>query len=117
MTNREFLSAVANSNVADDIKTYALEAVEKLDARNAKRSSKPSKTAIENEPVKAQILEFITNSGGTCIASVIGEAIGITTNKASSLCGQLVEAGKLAVTDVKVPKQGKRKGYSIPTEE
>lgn len=117
MTNREFLTAVANSSLSDDLTTYAAEQIAKLDMRNAarkeKQSSKPSKTAIENEPIKASIMEFLSAQSEPMIAADIAENIGITTAKASSLLRQLGEAGKVVKSEVKIPKKGKVKGYSI----
>lgn len=113
MTNREFYTAIANGAMNDDLVAFAQEAIVKMDERNAKRNSKPSKTAVENEPIKAQIVEFITKRNEFCIAGAIAEALEISTQKASALCRQLVEAGKLSEKEVKVPKQGKRKAYGI----
>ena len=58
MTNREFLTVVANAEVSAEVKEFALESLAKMDARNAKRSSKPSKTALANAPLKEAILAF-----------------------------------------------------------
>ena len=113
MTNREFYTAVANGAMDDWIKAFAEEAIAKMDERNAKRSSKPSKTAVENEPIKTQIVEFITKRNEFCIAGAIAEALEISTQKASALCRQLVNDGKLVEKEVKVPKQGKRKAYGL----
>ena len=117
MTNREFLTAVANSSLSDDLTTYAAEQIVKLDMRNAarkeKQSSKPSKTAIENEPIKASIMEFLSAQSEPMIAADIAENIGITTAKASSLLRQLADAGKVVKSEVKIPKKGKVKGYAI----
>lgn len=113
MTNREFYTAVAQGAMNDELMAFAQEAIVKMDERNAKRNSKPSKAAIENEPIKAQIVDFVTKRNEFCIAGTIADALGITTQKASALCRQLVADGKLAEQVVKVPKQGKRKAYSV----
>lgn len=113
MTNREFLNTIINSTMDDEIKAFAKEALQKMDERNAKRSSKPSKTSIENAPIKGSIMEFISNRNEFCIAGAIAEALEISTQKASALCRQLVADGKLVEKEVKVPKQGKRKAYGI----
>ena len=113
MTNREFYTAIAQGAMNDELIAFAQEAIVKMDERNAKRSSKPSKTAVENEPIKAQIVEFITKRNEFCIAGAIAEALEISTQKASALCRQLVADGKLVEKEVKVPKQGKRKAYGI----
>ena len=113
MTNRAFYTAITQGTMNDELIAFAQEAIVKMDERNAKRNSKPSKTAVENEPIKAQIVEFITKRNEFCIAGAIAEALEISTQKTSALCRQLVEAGKLSEKEVKVPKQGKRKAYGI----
>ena len=55
---------------------------------------------------------MLFRSGGLT-ASDIGVALEITTQKASALCRQLTEGGVLVATEVKVPKKGKVKAYSI----
>ena len=115
MTQREFFTAITESDVAQELKDYATAQIEKLDARNASRSSKPSKKAIENEPIKAAILERLTDEYQP--ASEIAAALVISTQKASSLLSQLNAEGKIEVENIKVPKKGKCKGYKkIATE-
>lgn len=115
MTNREFFNAVIKANVNDELTSHATAELEKLDKRNAQRSSKPSKTQLENEPIKAHLLEILAVKPMT--ASEIHEAdASLSTQKISSLCRQLVKASKLAVEDVKIPKKGKQKQYHLVTE-
>ena len=115
MTNREFFNAVINANVNDELTAHATAELEKLDARNAKRSSKPTKAQLENEPIKESLLEILAVQPMT--ASQIHEANpDLSTQKISSLCRQLVDAGKLTVQEVKIPKKGKQKQYSIVSE-
>ena len=111
MTNREFYNAIANGTMDDEIKACAVKAYKKMDERNAKR--KPSKASIENVSIKEKIVEFITQRNEFCVASAIAEALGISTQKASALCRQLVADGKLVEKEIKVLKQGKRKAYGI----
>ncbi|MBQ0125430.1 MAG: hypothetical protein KBS59_03795 [Clostridiales bacterium] len=116
MTNREFFTAIAsNSTLSAELVEFATEAIAKLDKRNETRSSKPSKTAIANEPIKASILEFIGDKKDVLSAD-IAVALDISVNKASSLCVQMVKDGVLTSSDVKVPKKGKCKGYSLTEE-
>ena len=111
MTQREFFNAVITSEVSEELKAYATEAIEKLDARNAKRASKPSNKAIENEPIKASIREFLTD--GSHLASEIAKGCEISVSKASALCRQMVGDGVLTVEDVKVKGKGTQKSYSL----
>ena len=118
MTKREFLNeviAVIDGTSEVDIlelKEFAKAEIVKLDERNASRSSKPTKTQIENEPIKEKILEVLS-TGERMVASAIAEKLEISTQKASALCRQLVESKKLKVEDVKIPKKGKQKAYMV----
>ena len=120
MTKREFLNEVIavidGTSEVDvlELKDFAKAEIVKLDERNASRSSKPTKTQIENEPIKEKILEILS-TGERMVASAIAEKVGISTQKASALCRQLVESKKLKVEDVKIPKKGKQKAYVVNT--
>ena len=112
MTNREFYTAIiANANVADDLKTYAQGEIDKLDARNDKRKNTQTKAQKENEGIMTAIVDTIT-ANGSMVASEIGTALNISTQKASALCKLLVDGGKLTVADVKVKNKGTVKQYS-----
>lgn len=111
MTNREFYTAIVNSDLNDELKAFATDAIAKLDARNAKRASTPSKKSVENEPIKASIVDFL--AGGSHLASEIASGCEISTSKASALCRQLVKSGVLTVCDVKVKGKGMQKSYSL----
>lgn len=112
MTNREFLTAIANmENISEELKAEATARIEKLDATNEARKNKPSKKATENAPIMEQIVnEILTSEAQT--AATIAEAAGISVQKASALLRQLVADGKATATEVKVPKRGVQKAYS-----
>ena len=108
MTNRDFYNAVINANINEEMTSFATEAIAKLDERNAKRASKPSKTQIANEPIIKAIAEVLTDE--PMLASKIAELCGISVNKASALAKK-VEGVK--VVDVKVKGKGTQKGYFL----
>ena len=112
MTNREFLTAIANmENISEELKAEAIVRIEKLDATNEARKNKPSKKATENAPIMEQIVnEILTSEAQT--AATIAEAAGISVQKASALLRQIVADGKATVTEVKIPKKGVQKAYS-----
>jgi hypothetical protein len=120
MTLRKYHEAVAAiPNAPAEVVAKAKAELAKMDTANANRKSKPSKTAIANEPIKAAIVELLTTNGAM-VASAIGTALTtpeleVTTSKASALCGQLVKAEVLAVEDIKVKGKGTVKQYSIAT--
>lgn len=116
MTNREFFEKVENGELTEEVKAHATKEKAKLDKRNADRRDKPSKTALENAPIKVAILEYLVGKENE-IASVIAENVGISTSKASALCGQLVAENKVTVADVKIKGKGKVKGYTLTVAE
>lgn len=111
MTNREFLNAVINANLSEDVTARAQELLAQMDKRNAKRASTPSKSAVANAPLKQAIVELIGEKPMT--APEVGQALEVSTQKASALLRQLCEVGTLTSEEVKVPKKGKIKQYSL----
>ena len=99
---------VIEGKVTDEMKEFAHSEITKMNDRNAKRKASPSKTAIANEPIKAEIVKGLTNEPKT--ASEIAKEVGISTQKASALLRQI---DGLTVTEVKIKGKGKVKGYSI----
>ena len=124
MTNREFYEMVIlfvndsdliinKSELGERLIEKAKAEIVKLDERNAKRASKPSKKAIENVPIRAHIAEFLDNNEGSHVASEIASALNLSTQKVSALCRQMVGDGVLTVEDVKVKGKGTQKSYSL----
>ena len=106
MTQREFYNTVIATTDNDELKDFATSAIAKLDERNAKRASKPSKTQIANEPIIKAIADLLTSE--PMLASEIASALEISTPKASALVKK-VEG--VSVCDVKVKGKGTQKGY------
>lgn len=112
MTTREFLNSVLAADINDDLNAFAKAEIEKLDARNDKRRNTLSKEQKANEEVKEQILAYLLNAKNA-VASEIANALGISTQKVSALCRQMVESGSIAVTDIKVKGKGSVKSYFV----
>ena len=111
MTFRDFYTSILNtSNVSDDVKAFAETELGKLDARNEKRRTTQSANQIANEGLKDSIVAVLTTP---MFASDIATAVGISTQKVSALAKQLVDSGKITVTDVKVKGKGVLKQYAL----
>lgn len=113
MTNREFLIAVSTLETAsEELKAEAVARIEKLDAANEARKAKTSKKAQENAPLLDKIAdEILTSEAQT--AATIAETLGVSVQKASSLCRTLVNDGRAESVDVKIPKKGTQKAYFL----
>lgn len=122
MTMRQYHEAVmAIPGAPADVVAKAKTEIAKLDATNAKRAEKQSAKAKENEPLKVAIYEYLL-ANGTKTSPEIAQALTtaeneVSTSKASSMCRQMVEDGRLSVTEVKVPKKGKLKAYTAVVSE
>ena len=112
MTQREFFTAIVNGTINADIQTYAADAIVKLDKRNATRASKPTKSQQANVPLLAEIRNFLTGKKNVLAAEVAAH-LDVTPQKATGLLKLLVDSGEATAAEVKVPKQGKRKAYTL----
>ena len=113
MTQREFYTAVIETVDNEELKNFATNAITKMDERNAKRKGTESKKAKENAPIKEAILGVLTHEPQTAsdIASAISTEDNVfSVNKVAALLKQIEGLG---VTEVKVPKRGKVKGYAL----
>ena len=101
-----------------DVIAKAKAEIAKLDATNAKRAEKAKEKAKENEPIKTAIFDFLI-ANGTKTTAEIAVAVGVTTSKASPMCRQMVDEGRLTASDVSVKGKGKQKAYTAitPSEE
>ena len=113
LTTRDHLTAISNGNITEETKAWAAAQIEKLNARNAKRAEKPSKTAVANAPLKEALLKYLTENDGKFTAMELAPVIEGTHNKASALARQLVTEGKVKSEEVKIPKVGKRIAYFV----
>ena len=105
MTRREVYNAVLGGNISEEVLNWFRAELSKMDTVNEKRKTQPSKKDKENQPIKESIFSLLTEKGGM-VASAIGEVLEISTSKASALCRQMVEEGRLSVAEVKSPKKG-----------
>lgn len=112
MTNREFYNAIINSDLSEELITFAQNEITKLDARNDKRRNTLTKEQIANEELKTAIVELLADKG-MLVASTIATTLGVSTQKVSALAKQLVESGKVVAEDVKVKGKGAVKGYKV----
>jgi hypothetical protein len=119
MTNREFYTFVANGTINEDVIAHASAAIEKLDnaleARKNKVSPKEAEKAAADAVIRETIFSVITNE--VQLEADIAAKAGVTPAKARAELRKLVAANLVAKSDVKVPKKGVCKGYSLPAAE
>ena len=110
MTKREFYTAIMNGEIDEQVKLFAAEELEKMDAANEKRRNTLSKKAQENQPLLQQITdEILTDEPKT--ATDVAAVLEVSVQKASHLLRRLAEDGKVEKVDVKIKGKGTQKGY------
>ena len=114
MKEREYLNAIlAIEGISEALTNETNARLAKLDEKNEKRKNTQTKVQKENEGVKTAILANLADGNGKAVASALGTALGISTQKASALCKLLVDEGKLTVAEIKVKGGGKVKEYTL----
>ena len=89
MTKKEMFVKIASVCANDsEIVDFCNHEIELLVKKNSYKSTKPTKTQIENEGLKDAILNALDKP---MTATEIGNAVGISVNKASALLSQLKE--------------------------
>ena len=110
MTKREFLEAIVNGNITEDIVSYAADSIVKLDATNAKRAEKNSEKKQATIDAATKMAAVLTDEPKT--ATELGEEFGVSTQRASAWMRKAVDLGLAVKQDVKVKGKGTVKGYT-----
>lgn len=105
MTKREMFARIASVCANDaEILAFVAHEVELLDKKN-KAPKKATKTQVENEHLKDEILKVLAETDHPLTATEIGDKLGISVNKTSALLTQLKEDNSV------VREVVKRKAY------
>ena len=123
MTNREFYTAIsANETLSEEIRNHATEQIAKLDATAEKRKGKVSAKEQEKRDANATMAKHIAETilgteakTATDVAEALTAETGeeVKVQKASYLCRLAVELGLANATEVKIPKKGTQKAYTV----
>jgi hypothetical protein len=122
MTNREFYTTIIETIENEELVAHAREQIAKLDATAEKRKGKVSKADMEkraaNEAAATHIATDILTAEAktaTDVAAVLTEETGeeVKVQKASYLCRLAVKMGLATETEVKIPKKGSQKAYTV----
>ena len=117
-TNRMALTLVANGNITEEVKAWALAEIGKLDKKNAKRKSAEGEIKAENKPIAEAILSALAN--GSMLSTDLAKAIGQSTQTTNGVAGEMCKIGTLVKDKVKVKGKGEQTTYTlalIPTDE
>ena len=111
MTNRQALTLVANGNLTEEVKAWALGEIAKLDKKNAKRKAAEGEIKAENKEIAEAILSALAN--GSMLSVDLAKTIGQSVPKTNGVAGEMVKLGMLTKTKVKVKGKGDQTSYSL----
>ena len=114
LTMRQYHEGVLSGNITPAMQAKAKAEIAKLDATNAKRAEKAAEKAKENEPIKVEIYNYLVANGTKTTVEIAGavELLGGSAPKASAMCRQMVDDGRLTASEVSVKGKGKQKAYT-----
>ena len=117
ITMRQFYEMVINQTITPSMVEKAKAEIAKLDATNAKRAEKAKEKSKENAPIKNAIFDFLVANGTKTTAEIAKGVAWLegSAPKASAMCRQMVDEGRLTVSDVKVKSKGTQKAYTAVT--
>lgn len=125
MTNREIYKNILTLIDGDDenevnvmeLRAAVIDAIARMDATNEKRKAasalKAAEKQAEKEPIREALFAVMGGEDTPMTASMLIEAAGLDIKPASipSLMRPLVEAGRVAKVDMKIPGKGTQRGY------
>ena len=94
MTKREVITAMLNDSAIKENADYVAYLENELALvikKNTYKSSKPTKTQVENEALKDRILDLLRSAEKSMTATKIATALEVSVNKASAMLTQLRE--------------------------
>lgn len=128
MTRRDFLTSAIKffeESGLTEMQAFAEVELQKLDKANEARRNKPTKAATANVPLVEAIIETVLADGSTKTTSEITAELRelfpvtsddekeVSTQRVSAIMRKLVEDSSVTVSDVKIPKKGTQKAYTL----
>lgn len=114
MTQRDFYNKILEANVSDEINTYAIAAIEKLDkAKERNKSIRAIKKLEVDSPIIEEIKKVLTEEPKT--AKEIALAIEKSTQKTASVLKKMIAKKEVEQTVKTIKGKGKTKAYFIVT--
>ena len=110
-TARMALTDLINGTNTDKVKEWAKNEIAKLDKKNEKRKTASGEIKAENKEIAEAILKALAN--GSMLSVDLAKAVGVTTNKANGVAGEMWKLGMLTKEKVKVKGKGEQTSYSL----
>ena len=117
MTRRERLEMVIRGEITPELVEECKRELEKLDERGAAAlaKSKESEQYRENKVYEERVYEFLKGLDEPVqVGEILAEvAPGLTRQRMTAICTNLVREGRIRAVEVKVKGTGKRRAYIV----
>lgn len=111
MTLMDQINAIAFEGLTEDQFDFLVDRARKS-VRKASAKKGMTKAQKENVGIKAEILDVLASADAGMTATAIGNALGVSCQKASALLAQMVDDG-----DVVRTKEGKANVFTLQVED
>lgn len=116
MIKREFLDAVIEANISEEVTEYAIDQKAAMDAANEKNRAKAAEKRAEKDaekaPIRDAIFAVITEEPKTATTLIAEAEVEIKPQAIPALMKAYVEAGIVVKENIKVAgKKGTQVGY------
>lgn len=117
MTRRERLELIIRGELTEELINECKEELKKLDERSAaaNQKAKESEQYKENKLYGERVCEFLKrHEGPVQVGEILAEvAPGLTRQRMTAICTNLVREGRIQAVEVKVKGKGKRRAYTM----
>lgn len=118
MFRRDFLNAVVNGEITNDVIEFAKAELTKIDAANEKRRENPPKAVAakraENAEIGEVLYEILTDAPiivADLRVALAERGFDVKAQRVNAIAHKLIDAGRVTAEDVKVPNKGTQRGY------
>ena len=115
MTKKEWLRAIVENRINEEVIAECEKELKKLEAADEKRRGKLTERQKENVDVERAIVEFVESKEEGATVEEIGKALPyeFARQRYTGICTKLVKEGRLKVEDRKFKNKGIRKVYMV----
>lgn len=105
MTTREYFQAVLDAHISDSMDEASRILIQKLDEKNAKRKTTPTKEQKEASARRGLVLDFFQNHPEKMVTrDDIAEAVSVTPAQVTAACKVLLAEDSITKSEAKIDK-------------
>ena len=105
MTTREYFQSVLDAHISDEMDAASRQLIQKLDDKNIKRKSTPTKEQKEAIARRGLVLSFFQSHPNEVFTrDAIAEAVGVSPAQVTAACKVLLAEDSITKNEAKVDK-------------